>query len=135
TIDDKTDSYESPRFGTALALVAAAMLRIYRHYVPALVFVMVAADLAVIALALLSAQALGYPNGLGPLWPKVLVLAGVNLLALYLLDLYKLDFRVRRVELASRLLMATGISMLMTAAIGFAVPTLGLGRLTFIHTY
>ena len=82
-----------------LAIGRAAMLRIHRHYIPALVLVVVVADLGVIALALSSSQALGYPNGDGAMWPKAFVLTGVTLLALSLADLYQLDFRIRRVEL------------------------------------
>jgi hypothetical protein len=54
------------------------MLRIHRHYIPALVLVVVVADLGVIALALSSSQALGYPNGDGAMWPKAFVLTGVT---------------------------------------------------------
>ena len=111
------------------------MLRLYRHYVPALVFVMVAADLVVISLALASAQWLGYSNGEGSLWAKSSILTAVTLLALYLADLYQLDFRIRRAELASRLIVAMAVSSVATAAVGFAIPHLGLGRLTFIHTF
>jgi sugar transferase (PEP-CTERM system associated) len=111
------------------------MLRIYRHYVPALVFVMLAADLVVIGFALASAQWLGYSNGVGPLWAKSSILTAVTLLALYLADLYQLDPRIRRAELASRLMIAMAASVTTTAAIGFAIPNLGLGRLTFIHTF
>ena len=110
------------------------MLRIYRHYIPALVFVTIAADLAVIVSAMLAAAWIGFPNGVGALWSKMVVLAAVNILALYLADLYQLDFRIRRVELASRLLVALLVSVTTSAAIGFVLPALGLGRLAFIFT-
>ena len=87
------------------------MLRIYRHYIPALVFVTIAVDLAVIVSAMLFAAWIGFPNGVGALWSKMVVLAAVNILALYLADLYQLDFRIRRVELASRLLVALLVSV------------------------
>jgi len=109
------------------------MLRLYRHYVPVAVFAMVAADLAVIALAVASAQQLGYWNPDGALWAKTAVVAAVTLLVLYLADLYKLDFRIRRVELASRLFVALAACATATAAIGFALPVLRLGRLAFLH--
>jgi sugar transferase (PEP-CTERM system associated) len=109
------------------------MLRLYRHYVPTAVFAMVAADLAVIALAVASAQQLGYWNPDGALWAKTAVVGAVTLLVLYLADLYKLDFRVRRVELASRLLIALAACATATAAIGFALPVFRLGRLAFLH--
>ena len=91
------------------------MLRIYRHYMPALVFVMIAADLVVIAFALASAQWLGYSNGEGRCGPRSSILTAVTLLALYLADLYQLDFRIRRVELASRLIVAMAVSSVTTA--------------------
>ena len=109
------------------------MLRLYRHYVPAVVFALVAADLTVIAFAMASASRLGYWIPDGALWPKAGIVAAVILLALYLADLYKLDFRIRRVELASRLFLALGAATTITAAIGFAFPVLRLGRLAFLH--
>ena len=112
------------------------MLRIYRHYVPALVFVMVAADLIVIAAAFLSAQALGFPNGEGSLWSKAFLITAVNLLALYLAELYQVDFRMRRVELAARVFVAMVGGSIAAAVIGgFAIPGLGLGRRAFFFTY
>ncbi len=109
------------------------MLRLYRHYVPAAVFAMIAADLAVVALAILSAEKLGYWSPDGALWGKAAVVAGVIMLVLYLADLYKVDFRVRRVELASRLLVALAAGATIIAAIGFAFPVFRFGRLTFLH--
>ena len=109
------------------------MLRLYRHYVPVAVFAMVGGDLAVIALAVASAQQLGYWNPDGALWAKAAVVGAVTLLALYLADLYKLDFRIRRVELASRLFVALAAGATATAAIGFALPVFRLGRLAFLH--
>jgi len=111
------------------------MLRIHRHYIPALVLVVVVADLGVIALALSSSQALGYPNGDGAMWPKAFVLTGVTLLALSLADLYQLDFRIRRVELTLRLVGAMLLGITADAAIGYVHPPFGLGRLSFVHTF
>ncbi len=109
------------------------MLRLYRHYVPAAVFAMIAADLTVIALSVASAQWLGYWIPDGALWPKAGIVAATIILALYLADLYKVDFRIRRVELASRLFLALAASTTITAAIGFAFPFLRFGRLAFLH--
>ncbi len=111
------------------------MLRLYRHYVPSIVFAMIATDLAILTLAVTSARHLGYWSPDGALWLKTVIVAGVTLLALYLADLYKVDFRIRRVELASRLLVALAASATMTAAIGFSVPPVRLGRLAFIHVF
>jgi sugar transferase (PEP-CTERM system associated) len=109
------------------------MLRVYRHYVPSAALMMVAGDLIVIALAVTSAQQLGYWNPDGELWPKILIVGAVTMLALYLADLYKVDFRIRRVELASRLFLALTAGATATAAIGFLLPVLRLGRLAFVH--
>jgi sugar transferase (PEP-CTERM system associated) len=109
------------------------MLRLYRHYVPSLVFAMVAADFLVIASAVASAQHLGYWIGEGSQWPKAISVSAVILLALYLADLYKVDFRIRKVELASRLFVALAAGSTGLAALGFAIPTLRLGRLAFVH--
>jgi len=94
---------------------------------------MVTSDLAVIALAVESTQHLGYWNQDGALWAKAASVAAVMLLVLYLADLYKVDFRIRRVELASRLFVALAAGATATAAIGFALPFLRLGRLAFLH--
>ena len=111
------------------------MLRLYRHYVPSIVFAMIATDLAILTLSVISARHLGYWSPDGALWLKAVIVAGVTLLALYLADLYKVDFRIRWVELASRLLVALAASATMTAAIGFSVPPVRLGRLAFIHVF
>jgi sugar transferase (PEP-CTERM system associated) len=97
------------------------------------VFLMVAADILVIALAVGSAEQLGYWNPDGELWAKTLIVTGATMLALYLADLYRLDFRIRRVELASRLFLALAAGATTTAAIGFALPMVRLGRLAFLH--
>ena len=111
------------------------MLRLYRHYVPAVVFAMVAADLCVITLAAVSAEWLGYWTGEGSLWPKAVVLAGVTLLAMYLADLYQLDSRGRWVEVTSRLFVTMVAVATATAAIGFALPAFRFGRLAFGHVF
>jgi hypothetical protein len=94
---------------------------------------MIATDLAVIAFAVWSSQQLGFSSPAEPLWLKTLVIAAVTVLALHLADLYQVDFRVRRVELASRLFVALLASATMTAAIGFALPSLSFGRLAFLY--
>jgi sugar transferase (PEP-CTERM system associated) len=109
------------------------MLRLYRHYVSIFVFAMVASDLLTIALAMVSAQQLGYWVGHGAAWPKAAGVGAATLLALYLADLYKIDFRVRRIELISRLVVTLAGATTAMAALGFAFPALRLGRLAFLH--
>jgi sugar transferase (PEP-CTERM system associated) len=110
------------------------MLRLYRHYVPAAVFAMVAADLLVVSLAAISAVQLYWiPDG--SRWFKTVIVAAATLLVLYLGDLYKVDFRIRRVELTLRLFIAMAAGATITAAVGFAFPTLSLGRGAFVHIF
>jgi sugar transferase (PEP-CTERM system associated) len=111
------------------------MVRLYRHYVPAIVFAMIGADLLVITVAAASTHGLGYWTGEGRLWPKVFTLAGVTLLAMYLADLYRPDSRGHRTELISRLIVTLAGAGIATAAIGYAVPALRFGRLAFFHTF
>jgi sugar transferase (PEP-CTERM system associated) len=111
------------------------MLRLYRHYIPAVVVAMIAVDLAVIVAAVTSATSLGYWIGDGALWPKAVTVAAVTLLALYLADLYAVDFRIRRTELASRLVFALAAATVTSAAVGFAIPALRLGRLAFLYVF
>src|SRR5687768_1655318 len=124
------------RTGSVRALrLPRALMRVYRHYVPTSVFVMVAVDICIIALAVGSADRLGYWTGFGPLWPKGIIAGGLTLLAVYLADLYRLDCRMGRAELTSRVLLAVGAAGMTTAALGFAMPTLGFGRMTFVHVF
>jgi sugar transferase (PEP-CTERM system associated) len=100
-----------------------------------LVFAMVASDVMVTALAMASAQQLGYRNPDGALWVKTAAVTAVALPMLYLADLYKSDSQIRRVELASRLLVALAAAATASAAIGFALPVVRLGRLTFLYVF
>jgi sugar transferase (PEP-CTERM system associated) len=103
--------------------------------VPAAVFTMLGADLAVVVIAMASSQWLGYWLPDGALWLKTSLLSAVVLLVLYLADLYRLDLRIRRVEVISRLLVALAAGATITAAIGFAFPDVRLGRLAFLHIF
>jgi sugar transferase (PEP-CTERM system associated) len=111
------------------------MLRLYRHYVSAAAFALIAADLAVVVLAMASSQWLGYWLPEGSVSLKGGIVGGIILLALYVGDLYKLDLRIRRVELMSRLLVAVVAAAIITAAIGFALPPLRLGRMAYLHIF
>lgn len=107
------------------------MLRLFRHYVPATLVVVIAGDIAVIIAAVGLASGLGGWIGQGALWPKTLSLIAIVLSALYLADLYNVAVEVRRREQAARLLLALSGSALVAAAVGFAIPDLRFGRLAF----
>ncbi|MGH7390709.1 MAG: TIGR03013 family XrtA/PEP-CTERM system glycosyltransferase [Candidatus Rokuibacteriota bacterium] len=73
--------------------------------------------------------------GDAPLWPKVLALCAVTAFAIYLTDLYKTDLRLNGREIIVRLTLAIGCSAITTAALGYAVPLLRLGRLAFFEIF
>src|SRR5437879_8142090 len=104
------------------------MLRVFRHYVPRITFVVIALDVSIVSAASYLAGALGSWPGVGALWPKGACLVAVVLLCLYLADLYRLGRHGRR-ELAARLLLALLRAAMMTAAIDYAVPAIDFGQL------
>src|SRR2546428_6213950 len=109
------------------------MLRVFRHYVPGIVLVVIALDVSIMSTAVGLAGALGAWTGGGALWPKAGCLIAVVLLCLYLADLYQLGRHFSRRELAARLLLALLSAAVITAAIGYLVPALRFGRLAFMQ--
>src|SRR5262245_32857358 len=93
---------------------------------------MLAGDLAM----LLASVALTYWwvgwVGEGPLWPKVIVLAVMTLLLFYLGDLYDFQLQLDRGDLVLRIGLATATAVVLTAAIGYAIPSLRFGRMAFL---
>src|SRR2546427_6090767 len=110
------------------------MLRVFRHYIPGITFVVIALDVSIVSAAASLAGALGSWTGGGALWPKAACLAAVVVLCFYLADLYRLGRHGSRRELAARLLLALLSAAMITAAIGYAVPALRFGRLAFGQT-
>jgi len=111
------------------------MLRLFRHYVPSTLLVLIAADAAVIVAAVgLSTQVSGWIGQGGP-WPKTAILAGILLLMLYFADLYDVRLQLGRRELAARLVLALSGGAIMIAAVGFAVPPLRFGRFAFVQIF
>ncbi|PYM34031.1 MAG: hypothetical protein DME15_09745, partial [Candidatus Rokuibacteriota bacterium] len=110
------------------------MLRVFRHYIPGITFVVIALDVSIVSATASLAGALGSWPGGGALWPKAACLVAVVLLCLYLADLYRLERHGRR-ELSARLLSALLSAAVITAAIGYAVPAFRFGRLAFGQTF
>lgn len=108
------------------------MIRISRHYISNSFFLILAGDLAM----LLASVALTYWwvdwVGDGPLWPKAVVLAATTLLLFYLGDLYHFQLQLDRGELFLRIGLASAIAAVLTAAIGYAIPSLRFGRMAFL---
>ncbi len=111
------------------------MLRVFRHYIPRIAFVVIALDVSIVTATAGLAGALGSWPGGGSLWPKAACLVAVVLLCLYLADLYRLERHGSRRELSARLLLALLSAAMITAAIGYAVPAFRFGRLAFGQTF
>src|SRR3989442_13663382 len=111
------------------------MLRVFRHYVPGVVLVVIALDVSIMSTAAGLAGALGLWTGGGALWPKAVCLVAVVLLCFYLAELYRLGRHFSRRELAARLLLALLRAAGITAAIGYLVPALRFGTLAFAQIF
>jgi len=108
------------------------MLRIFRHYVPAAVLVLIALDASVVvSAALLSTWLAAWP-GEGSVWPKTALLTVIVILVLHLADLYDARSAPGRRELAARLLLGFFPAALLAAALAFAVPAFRFGRFAFL---
>src|SRR5215472_3841331 len=108
------------------------MLRIFRHYVPAAVLVLIALDAGVVvAAAQISTWLAAWP-GEGSVWPKTVLLTVLVVLALHLADLYDARHLPGRRELAARLLLAFFPAALLAAALAFALPAFRFGRFAFL---
>jgi len=109
------------------------MLRIFRHYIPGLMPILLAGDLAVIAGSLFLTAASGIWIGAGPQGPKLVFIAGVEIFLLYVADLYNPRLPLGRREMVARLLICQAAAMPLVAAGGYAIPSLRLGRLAFLE--
>jgi sugar transferase (PEP-CTERM system associated) len=111
------------------------MLRIFRHYVSGLAFVLFLGDLAVILGAFYVAELSTAWAGYGPFAARFGEVAAVVAMALYLGDLYQPRQALSRRELVARVLICAASAALAVAAIGFAVPFLRLARSAFLAIF
>ena len=109
------------------------MLRIFRHYIPGLMPILLAGDLAVIAGSLSLTATSGIWLGTGPLGLKLLFVASVELFLFYLADLYNTRLPLGRRELVARLLICQAAAAPLVAAGGYALTSLRFGRLAFLE--
>src|SRR2546427_8082841 len=109
------------------------MLRIFRHYLPVLTAILLAGDLAVIGASFLVTMATGTWGGTGPAGLRFAMVAGTVAFLLYLGDLYNTRLPLGHRELVARLVACQGLAGLFVAAIGFALPSLKLGRWAFLE--
>ena len=109
------------------------MVRIFRHYVPGVMPVLLAGDIAVVAGALFLTASSGIWIGAGHIGPKLLFIAAVQVFLLYLGDLYNTRLPLGRRELIARLLICQAAAAPLVAAGGYAFTSLRLGRLAFLE--
>src|SRR5262245_17425973 len=119
----------------SIARVDTVMLRIFRHYVPAAVFLLIIQDVAIILAAVNISAFIAPWLGQDPIWAKTAFLAILVVFALHLADLYDPRVQTSRRDLAARLLLALVPTALCAAALAFAVPILRFGRLAFFMIF
>ena len=111
------------------------MLRIFRHYVSGLAFVLFLGDLLVILAAFFVVEHSTAWAGYAPFAARFVEVSIIMVLVLYLGDLYQLRGMTGNREVAARLLVCQSVTALAVAAIGFAIPLLRLSRLAFLETF
>ena len=109
------------------------MLRIFRHYVPGIMPILLAGDVTVVAGALFLTASSGTWIGAGHIGPKLAFIAAVQVFLLYLGDLYNTRLPLGRRELVARLLICQAAAAPLVAAGGYAFTSLRLGRLAFLE--
>lgn len=113
------------------------MIRLFRQYVSArkMIFVMGEGVLIFLAVSLASflfmAKELGMAATLEMIWPKVLLISSISQLSLYFNDLYEFNTAYSSIDLATRLLQATGVTSISLAFIYFLWPGMIIGRWIF----
>jgi sugar transferase (PEP-CTERM system associated) len=104
------------------------MLRIFRHYVSGLAFVLLIGDLLIILACFSLTELSAAWVGSAPFVARFVEVSALMVFVLHLGDLYEGRLAIGPRELLARLLICQAASGLMIAAIGFAVPSLRLGR-------
>jgi sugar transferase (PEP-CTERM system associated) len=109
------------------------MLRIFRHYISGLGVVLFLGDLLVILGVFVLTELSAIWVGSAPFLVRFLEVGALTAFMLHLGDLYAARLAVSPRELLARLLICQSVSGLMIAAIGFAAPSLRLGRSAFLQ--
>jgi sugar transferase (PEP-CTERM system associated) len=111
------------------------MLRIFRHYVSGLSFVLLVGDFALILGAFYLVELAALWPGYGPFTARFIEVCVAIAFVLYLGDLYQPRQAPATRDLAARVLICQAAAGLLLAAIGFAVPALRLSRSAFLQTF
>src|SRR5437660_6453387 len=109
------------------------MLRIFRHYIPGLTAILLAGDLAVIGASFMVTLVTSTWGGNGPDAVKFSLVLSTTIILMYRGDLYNVRLPLGHRELLARLVACQGLAGLLVAAIGFALPSLRLGRWAFFE--
>lgn len=110
------------------------MLRIFRHHVSGLAFVLFIGDLLVVFASCYLTELATPWAGYGPFAARLIEVSVVMTFILYLGDLYHPRLASGPRDLIARLLICQAATGLLIAAIGFAVPLLRLGRSAFLES-
>lgn len=110
------------------------MLRIFRHYVSGLAFVVFVGDIVVIAASFYLTELWSVWPGYGPFLTRFAEGAVIITFVAYLGDLYQSRQAVGSRDLFAKVLVCQAASALILAAVGFSVPILKLSRSAFLGT-
>jgi sugar transferase (PEP-CTERM system associated) len=111
------------------------MLRIFRHYISGLAFVLFVGDLAVLYGALWLTELSAPWAGRASFTTRFIEVGLIMAFVLYLGDLYQPRQALARRELAARVLTCQGAAALVLAAVDFGIPELRLGRSAFLGIF
>jgi sugar transferase (PEP-CTERM system associated) len=111
------------------------MLRIFRHYVSGLTFVLLIGDFALILSAFYLIELAALWPGYGPFTARFIEVCIALTFVLYLGDLYQPRQALGPRDLVARVLICQAAAGLLLASIGFAVPALRLSRSAFLQTF
>jgi len=111
------------------------MLRIFRHYVSGLAFILFLGDVVVICAALYLTELSTAWAGYAPFVARLVEATAVIAFILYVGDLYQPRQAIGPRELVARVLICQSAAAMVLATLGFAVPGLRLGRSAFLETF
>ncbi len=109
------------------------MLRVFRHYIPHFPLILFAGDLAVLVAAFQVPELSETWIAEGATLPRLVLVVVLAAFVLNLGGLYDARIHMGRRELLARLLTCQVVVGLLVAAVGFAFPSLRLGRAAFLQ--
>src|SRR5258705_4309229 len=120
-------------YGCSLRPPGESLLRIFRHFISLIPLMLFAGDSAVLFLACHTPKLMGTWIAEAAVVPRLVLVVGVVSFVLNLGGLYDVRLPLGRRELLARLLTCQAVAGLLVAAVGFAIPSLRLGRAAFLQ--